>query len=330
MSRPVSVSDVQQELSLRGGLLPLMHLYPNETTHPGVWVARSTLIPGVLSCALAYATWLRFFVSPKVGRANLARSHCACVTGCMHPALPAKHSHRSASVTLCGLLCCVLCCGAASHPPRFQHTMAARGPEAAAVAGTQRRLPSSSSRAAHVPCDMSRQHALEYRCICVSMWVLHKRTGCLLLQAVQVSRVWLGTPVLQSAPSKPYEFAAAAATLLLSQSVCCAPQGVHKGGRVLGSQPELLRSARRACGRRTWWCAVASSPVRVAGTLHGPGIRLQIDVCIDQAVQTVQQECDSRHGQKRATEPDCNDKAARATRQFDKHHQTEMCALWSL
>jgi hypothetical protein len=35
MSRPVSISDVQQELSVRGGLYPLMHLYPNEWTHPG-------------------------------------------------------------------------------------------------------------------------------------------------------------------------------------------------------------------------------------------------------------------------------------------------------
>lgn len=35
MSRPVSITDVQQELSVRGGLFPLMHLYPNETSHPG-------------------------------------------------------------------------------------------------------------------------------------------------------------------------------------------------------------------------------------------------------------------------------------------------------
>lgn len=35
MSRPVSIADVQQELSVRGGLFPLMHLYPNEQTHPG-------------------------------------------------------------------------------------------------------------------------------------------------------------------------------------------------------------------------------------------------------------------------------------------------------
>jgi hypothetical protein len=35
MSRPVSLADVQQELSVRGGLLPLMHLYPNDTTHAG-------------------------------------------------------------------------------------------------------------------------------------------------------------------------------------------------------------------------------------------------------------------------------------------------------
>jgi hypothetical protein len=35
MSRPVSISDVQQELCARGGLFPLMHLYPNETSHPG-------------------------------------------------------------------------------------------------------------------------------------------------------------------------------------------------------------------------------------------------------------------------------------------------------
>lgn len=35
MSRPVTTSDVGQELQLRGGLLPLMHLFPNEASHPG-------------------------------------------------------------------------------------------------------------------------------------------------------------------------------------------------------------------------------------------------------------------------------------------------------
>lgn len=35
MSRPVSITDVEQELSVRGGLFPLMHLFPSEQTHPG-------------------------------------------------------------------------------------------------------------------------------------------------------------------------------------------------------------------------------------------------------------------------------------------------------
>jgi hypothetical protein len=29
------MGDVGQELQLRGGLLPLMHLFPNERSHPG-------------------------------------------------------------------------------------------------------------------------------------------------------------------------------------------------------------------------------------------------------------------------------------------------------
>lgn len=60
MSRPVSVSDVRQELLLRGGLLPLMHLYPNESTHPGWLVGRSVVVwttpssvPGILPCPLS-------------------------------------------------------------------------------------------------------------------------------------------------------------------------------------------------------------------------------------------------------------------------------------
>lgn len=57
MSRPVSISDVQQELSVRGGLFPLMHLYPNETSHPGSsipWQPEDTRLQQWLKADAAY------------------------------------------------------------------------------------------------------------------------------------------------------------------------------------------------------------------------------------------------------------------------------------
>ena len=36
MSRPVGIADVLSELSARGSLFPLMHLFPTEDEHPGL------------------------------------------------------------------------------------------------------------------------------------------------------------------------------------------------------------------------------------------------------------------------------------------------------
>lgn len=36
MSKPIGQSDVSAELSVRGNLFPLMHLFPSEEDHPGL------------------------------------------------------------------------------------------------------------------------------------------------------------------------------------------------------------------------------------------------------------------------------------------------------
>lgn len=36
MSKPLGPSDVSAEVSVRGGLFPLMHLFPSEDDHPGL------------------------------------------------------------------------------------------------------------------------------------------------------------------------------------------------------------------------------------------------------------------------------------------------------
>jgi hypothetical protein len=67
MSRRVTPSDVGQELALRGGLLPLMHLFPGEESHPG------SSIPWQNS-DLALQQWLR--TSPAYAAAVTELDSC--------------------------------------------------------------------------------------------------------------------------------------------------------------------------------------------------------------------------------------------------------------
>lgn len=68
MARPVGVSDVAAELEARGGLLPLMHLFPCEASHPG------TSIPWEQQDA-ALQAWLGSSSSYQAAAAELEAAH---------------------------------------------------------------------------------------------------------------------------------------------------------------------------------------------------------------------------------------------------------------
>ncbi len=58
MARPVSTADVEAEMSVRGGLLPLMHLFPSQQSHPGnsiPWQPEDQKLQQWLATSAAYA-----------------------------------------------------------------------------------------------------------------------------------------------------------------------------------------------------------------------------------------------------------------------------------
>lgn len=58
MARPVSITDVEQELAVRGGLLPLMHLFPDEASQPGSsvpWTPQDVALRDLCASSPAYA-----------------------------------------------------------------------------------------------------------------------------------------------------------------------------------------------------------------------------------------------------------------------------------
>lgn len=68
MRKPMALADVQGELAVRGGLLPLMHLFPNEETHPGLsipWTAADQQLQ----------RWLRTDPAYQAAAAELAAGH---------------------------------------------------------------------------------------------------------------------------------------------------------------------------------------------------------------------------------------------------------------
>jgi hypothetical protein len=57
MCRPVGTADVAAELDVRGGLSPLMHLFPSEATHPGIsipWEQQDTALQAWLLQSSSY------------------------------------------------------------------------------------------------------------------------------------------------------------------------------------------------------------------------------------------------------------------------------------
>jgi hypothetical protein len=57
MCRPVSTADVSAELEVRGGLFPLMHLFPSEASHPGIsipWEQQDAALQGWMVNSSAY------------------------------------------------------------------------------------------------------------------------------------------------------------------------------------------------------------------------------------------------------------------------------------
>jgi hypothetical protein len=57
MCRPVTTADVAAELDVRGGLFPLMHMFPCEATHPGIsipWEPQDVALQGWLAQSSSY------------------------------------------------------------------------------------------------------------------------------------------------------------------------------------------------------------------------------------------------------------------------------------
>jgi hypothetical protein len=57
MCRPVTAADVASELQVRGGLFPLMHMFPSDATHPGIsipWEAQDVALQAWLAQSSSY------------------------------------------------------------------------------------------------------------------------------------------------------------------------------------------------------------------------------------------------------------------------------------